>query len=58
MTYRCPLAKLIPQKMDVEKAKRDGWKEQQILVVSLNDHRLDWMDRELIKQLGEKLYGK
>lgn len=38
--------------------KRDGWRDQGILVVAENDHRLTWPERELIRQLGEKLYGK
>ena len=38
--------------------KRDGWCQQGLLAVSLEDQRLTWVERELIKQLGEKLYGK
>jgi hypothetical protein len=41
-----------------EDIKRDGWREQSILVVSPNDPRLTWPERELVRQLGEKLYGK
>jgi hypothetical protein len=38
--------------------KRDGWREQRVLAVSLDDHRLSWPERELVRQLGEKLYGR
>ncbi len=38
--------------------KREGWHEHGILVVSEDDHRLTWPERELIRQLGGKLYGK
>ena len=38
--------------------KRDGWHEHGILVVSEHDRRLTWPERELIRQLGEKLHGK
>ena len=38
--------------------KRDGWNQQGILVVAAGDSRLTWPERELVKQLGEKLYGK
>jgi hypothetical protein len=38
--------------------KRDGWQEQGLLAVSIDDTRLTWPERELVKQLGEKLYGK
>jgi hypothetical protein len=37
--------------------KHDGWREQKILVVSVDDERLSWPERELVRQLGEKLYG-
>jgi hypothetical protein len=29
-----------------------------MLAVLLNDDRLTWPERELVRQLGEKLYGK
>ena len=41
-----------------EDVKRDGWVEQGLLAVNVEDHRLTWPERELVKQLGEKLYGK
>ena len=40
-----------------EDVKRDGWRELGLLAVSIEDKRLTWPERELIKQLGEKLYG-
>ena len=40
-----------------EPVKREGWREQGVLVIAENDHRLTWPERELIRQLGEKLYG-
>lgn len=40
-----------------DEVKRDGWREQRVLAISLDDHRLTWPERELIRQLGEKLYG-
>jgi hypothetical protein len=43
---------------DADRVKRDGWQEQQMLAVSLDDQRLTWPERELVRQLGEKLYGK
>jgi hypothetical protein len=27
------------------------------LAVSINDPRLTWLEQELVRQLGEKLYG-
>jgi hypothetical protein len=40
-----------------EQVKREGWHDQGLLAVSLHDERLTWPERELIRQLGEKLYG-
>ena len=41
-----------------EEVKREGWREQGLLVVSPADPRLTWPERKLIRQLGEKLYGE
>lgn len=46
------------QRTAPEHLKRGGWRDQNILVVSADDHRLTWPERELIRQIGEKLYGK
>jgi hypothetical protein len=46
------------QRRDPYQVKRDGWKEQGLLAVAIDDDRLTWPERELIRQLGEKLYGK
>lgn len=45
------------ERRDPDRVKRDGWKEQGVLAVSIDDDRLGWAERELVKQLGEKLYG-
>ena len=41
-----------------EEIKREGWREQHILVVGANDDRLDFVEREFVRQLGERLYGE
>jgi hypothetical protein len=41
-----------------DEVKRDGWKEQGVLAVAVDDERLTWPERELVRQLGERLYGK
>ena len=38
--------------------KQEGWREQGMLAVSLDDDRLSWPERELVRLLGEKLHGK
>ena len=46
------------ERRNPEQVKRDGWKEQGLLAVAIDDHRLTWPERELVRQLGERLYGK
>jgi len=40
-----------------EEVRRDGWREQNMLAVCLDDQRLTWPERELVRQLGDRLYG-
>lgn len=42
---------------DPDSVKCDGWRDQGVLAVSIHDERLSWPERELVRQLGEKLYG-
>jgi hypothetical protein len=55
--YRCALDRLQPQTHDPDAVKRTGWRDQRILVVSESDERLDFVERELIRRIGERLYG-
>ncbi len=56
--YRCALARVLPEKLDPEAVKREGWRKDRILVVSESDERLDLFQREFVRQIGEQLYGK
>lgn len=56
-TLRCILGRLQSDRPDPEAIKRDGWQQQQILVVAVSDGRLNWLEREQVRQIGEKLYG-
>jgi hypothetical protein len=55
---RSALGRLIPIAMDTESIKREGWQEKSILVIALDDPRLDMIGREFIRQIGRRLYGK
>ena len=55
---RCTLARLVAEPMNKDAVKRDGWQKHQILVVALDDDRLGMIDREFVKQIGNRLYGK
>ena len=55
---RSPLGRHQPERIDVEAEKRSGWRQHGILVVAEQDPRLSWPERELVRQLGAKLYGE
>ena len=54
--YRCPLDRSCSRE-DPESIKRQGWRDQHILVVKEDDARLDLIEREFIRAIGERLYG-
>ena len=51
------LARVISGTMEVEQAKRNGWSNHGILVVAVEDKRLGWPEREMVKHLASKLFG-
>lgn len=55
--YRCALGRLQPQVRDLEAVKREGWREEHILVISDEDQRLDFLEREFVRRIGNRLYG-
>ena len=56
--YRSPLGRLVQDpRQDAEAIKREGWLDQHILVISPEDARLDWSERELLRRIGNRLYG-
>ncbi len=46
------------KRTDQETVRREGWFKSEILVISATDPRLTWPERELIQQLGTRLFGK
>lgn len=54
----CTLRRKSPPPYETEAIKRYGWRDQGILVVSAEDQRLTWPERELVRQLGSRLYGR
>jgi hypothetical protein len=57
-TYRCPLGRLQHEPVDIEALKQRGWRDQHVLVVNESDERLDFVEREFVRRIGERLYGK
>jgi hypothetical protein len=58
MSVKSPLGKLIPTRMDTEKIKSEAWHDNGWLVVHVDDSKLNWMEQQVVKNIGEKLYGK
>lgn len=56
--YRCPLGRLQPQATDLDAIKERGWRDQHILVVNASDDRLDFIEREIVRRIGERLYRR
>lgn len=54
--YRHPLN--ISNSVDYEAMKKSGFHDQGILVVDVNDDRIGWIERQMLVNVGEKLYGK
>ena len=58
MSARSYLGRYVPKRIDVDAEKKLGWREHGILVVKADDPDLTWPERELVKQLGRKLFGE
>ena len=54
---RCALGRLVPTTVGAEPIKATSWRDHRLLVVALDDPRLGWADRELVRTIGDKLYG-
>ena len=56
--YPSPLGRMQGEHIDLDAVKQRGWQEQHILVVSEADERLGTIERQLIRIIGERLYGR
>lgn len=48
----------VPSRMDVDRVKKMAFHDEKILVVSLDDDRIAWDERQILRAIGEKFYGK
>ena len=55
---RCALGKLIPSTVDTESLKHDAWTNHRILVAAIDDPRINWIERQILQTIGEKLFGR
>ena len=52
------LSRYLPQTREsAEETKKRAFREYGMLVAAVDDPRLDWVQRETLKQVGAKLYG-
>jgi hypothetical protein len=54
--FKSNLGRIQPEQIDKEKIKREGWNNDGILVIKADDQRLSWPEKELIRQIGDKIY--
>jgi len=45
------------RRMPPDAIKRAGWREDGILVVDVNDPELTWLEREAVRNLGNRMFG-
>lgn len=58
MSIRSSLSRLQGKSMDCDKTKRDGWRDENILVVTPEDAaRLNAIEQQVIRKIGDKLWG-
>lgn len=53
--YRNPLN--LSNSVDYEAMKKNGWVDQGLLIVSVDDPNIGWVEREMLRNIGNKLYG-
>lgn len=54
--YQSPLGKIQAKQIDQEKIKKQAFENDGILVININDERLNWPEKEIIKQIGNRIY--
>lgn len=55
---RCALGKPIPDTIDTEELKHDAWTNHRILVAAIDDPRINWIERQILQTIGDKLFGR
>ena len=57
-TSGLPVARPPTSEEDLERLRRAAWRQEGVLNVYQSDGRLTWPERELIRALGARLYGR
>jgi len=58
MRYRSPLGRMLPESMNVEDIKRRAWHEDRIIVINLDEDKMDAIERETFRQWADRRYPK
>lgn len=56
--YKSPLSKMMITKIDKDDIKKQGYLKNQILVIDLNDNRLNWNERSILEKIGDRFYKR
>ncbi len=48
----------LPNSVDYEAIKKNAFHDQSLLIINLDDPSLNWVERQMLSQVGEKFYGK
>lgn len=55
---RSQMTRFHSDRRDPERVAREGWKETGILAVNVNDERFNDFERQFIKNLAVKMWGR
>lgn len=53
---KCNLGRMQAKVIDTEKIKYEAFNNDGILVVKVDDERLSWPEKEIIKEIGKRIY--
>lgn len=48
----------LSRSVDYAAMKANAFKDQGILIINLDQEKLPWQERELLEQIGTRLYGE
>lgn len=55
---RCALGRAATTSFEADAVKRNGWRDHGLFVIAIDDPRLGWDERAVVRALGDKFYGR
>lgn len=52
------LGRVQSSSIDCQQIKSDGWHRDGWLVIHIDDPAIGWIERQVIQQIGDRLYGR